>query len=219
MSSRLPGLIYDLPQATGFMIHNRRGKVVTSGTGTGSWAGVSQELVGQRALLHGRVEVPVSPISDSGQGAGHFSSPSLALGILVRTRNLYRKKGHCHIFLFLSCMLTRQLSPALEWIINYYSSLYNKCVFCKWEVSTPEAAWRTGSGGGGKQERWPGCQSSLSPPRCMVLGRGRFTIWVSVVPTIQWECQFSQSLRADARSSWRREVYHRWLRQAVSSCS
>ena len=131
MSSRLPGLIYDLPQATGFMIHNRRGKVVTSGTETGSWAGVSQELVGQGALLHGRVEVPVSPISDSGQGAGHFSSPSLALGILVRMRNLYRKKGHCHIFFLLSCVLTRQLSPALEWIINYYGSLYNKCVFCK----------------------------------------------------------------------------------------
>ena len=113
------------------MIHNRRGKAVTSGAGTGSWAGVSQELVGQGALLRGRAEVSVSPISDSGRGAGHLSSLSLVLGILVRMRNLDREKGHCHIFLFLSCVLTRQVSPALEWIINYCGSLYNKCVFCK----------------------------------------------------------------------------------------
>ena len=102
----------------------------------------------------------------------HFSSPSLALGILVRMRNLYRKKGHCHIFFFLSCVLTRQLSPALEWIINYYGSLYNKCVFCKWEVSTLEAAWRTGSEGRGKAgvlARVPILTFSL--PRCMVLGK------------------------------------------------
>lgn len=48
--------------------------------------------MGQGALLHGRAEVPVSPTSDSGQGTGHFSSPSFVLGALVRTRNLYRKK-------------------------------------------------------------------------------------------------------------------------------
>lgn len=141
-------------------------------SGMGIWAGMSQELVGQGALLHGRAEVPVSPTSDSGQGTGHFSSPSFVSGALVRTRNLYRKKGCCHIFLFLSCVLTRQVSPVLEWIINYCRSLYNKCVFYKWEVPTLEAAWRTGSEGGGKAgvlARVPILTFSL--PRCMVLGK------------------------------------------------
>ena len=53
--------------------------MVTSGTETGSWAGVSQELVGQGALLHGRVEVPVSPISDSGLGFA-LGSPNFPSG-------------------------------------------------------------------------------------------------------------------------------------------
>ena len=209
-------MICHKPQALWFITGEVKWLLLVQGREAGQgWAG---SLVGQGALLHGRAEVSVSPISDSGHGAGHLSSPSLVLGILVRMRNLYREKGHCYIFLSLVCVLTRQVSPALEWIINYCGSLYNKCVFCKWEVSTLEAAWRTGSGAGGKagvlETRWPGFQSSLSlSPDVWSWGSGRFTIWVSAVSTIQWECQFSRSLRAGASGNWRRDVYNSWLRQ------
>lgn len=77
--------------------------------------------------------------------------------------NLYRKKGCCHIFLFLSCVLTRQVSPVLEWIINYCRSLYNKNVYFTNEKYPP---WRLPGEQevreGEKQECWPGFQSSLS---------------------------------------------------------
>lgn len=65
------------------MIHNGRGKVVTSGKGRGSPAGASQEHGGKGGSLSSmeRAEVPVSPLSDSGQGTGHFFPLSLLLRI------------------------------------------------------------------------------------------------------------------------------------------
>lgn len=152
MSSRLPGLIYDLSQATVLMIHNGRGKMVTSGKGTGSQVGVGKEEWWERGALFSlwkgqwlRLQSPIS-------SAGHRSF-SLLLGILVEWK-IYTGKRYRSIFLFLSRVLTRQVSPALEWIINYWCSLYNKYVFCKWEASTLEAphkaAWRTGGEAWGK---------------------------------------------------------------------
>lgn len=106
LSSRLPGLIYDLSQATGSVIHNGKGKMVTSGKGTGSQAGVSQGRGKGGSLFsmqRARAEVPVSLVSDSRQGIGHSPPPSLLLGILVKVRNLYRKRMLLYFFLSFLC--------------------------------------------------------------------------------------------------------------------
>ena len=76
--------------------------MVTSGKGTGSRAGVSQEHGGKGGSFYARerAEVPVSPLSDSGQGTGHFFPLSLLLGILVKMRNLHRKRALLYFSIF-----------------------------------------------------------------------------------------------------------------------
>lgn len=158
--------------------------MVASGGGTGSQAGVGKKRQERRAfLLQGKAQLEflfLQSVTLQERAQVHCL-PSLLLGIWVRMRNLYRERVLLS-FTFLSCVLTRQVSQFSEQTINYWHSLYNKYVFCKWEASTrrplkaclenkQEVRWG-GVGGeavGGRQACLPFLTFSL--PACVVLGK------------------------------------------------
>lgn len=91
--------------------------MVTSGKGTGSqaWGGRARTGAGKESSFYlmerAMAKVPVSPVSQGRKG--HRSFP-----LLLGSEKSIHGKGAA-MFSFLARVLTRQVSPASEWIINY----------------------------------------------------------------------------------------------------